>query len=133
MGSKGCVVFSREPIREYRDYLTKIHHDLTNLAWLYHMNHGIFMTPGEDEEWTLSVLHTDEDLERYLEVFETFARDVTCRGLIDRRGHLRDRVLGERGDGQARVHADVGRDRRAVADEQVLVAEHALAGVDDAA
>jgi len=42
-------------------------------------------------------------------------------------------VLGERGDGQARVHADVGGDRRAVADEQVLVAEHALAGIDHAA
>ena len=25
---------------------TKIHHELTDLAWLYHMNHGIFMTPG---------------------------------------------------------------------------------------
>ena len=80
MGSKGCVVFSSEPIREYRDYLTKIHHELTNLAWLYHMNNGIFMTPGEDEEWTLSVLHTDADLKRYLEVFETFARDVTSAG-----------------------------------------------------
>jgi glutamate-1-semialdehyde 2,1-aminomutase len=80
MGSKGCVVFSGEPIREYRDYLTKIHHDLTNLAWLYHMNNGIFMTPGEDEEWTLSVMHTDDDLKRYLEVFETFARDVTSTG-----------------------------------------------------
>ncbi len=77
MGSKGCVVFSTEPVREYRDYLTKIHHDLTNLAWLYHMNHGIFMTPGEDEEWTLSVLHADADLDRYVEVFATFARDVT--------------------------------------------------------
>jgi glutamate-1-semialdehyde 2,1-aminomutase len=78
MGSKGCVVMSAEPVREYRDYLTKIHHDLTNLAWLYHMNNGIFMTPGEDEEWTLSVLHTDAHLERYVEVFETFARDVTA-------------------------------------------------------
>jgi glutamate-1-semialdehyde 2,1-aminomutase len=80
MGSKGCVVFASEPVREYRDYLTKVHHELTNLAWLYHMNHGIFMTPGEDEEWTLSVMHTDEDLRRYLEVFETFARDVTSAG-----------------------------------------------------
>jgi glutamate-1-semialdehyde 2,1-aminomutase len=77
MGSKGCVVFATEPVREYRDYLTKIHHDLTDLAWLYHMNNGIFMTPGQDEEWTLSVLHTDADLARYVEVFETFARDVT--------------------------------------------------------
>jgi glutamate-1-semialdehyde 2,1-aminomutase len=77
LGSKGCVVFSAEPVREYRDYLTKIHHDLTNLAWLYHMNNGIFMTPGEDEEWTLSVMHSDADLQRYLDVFEQFARDVT--------------------------------------------------------
>src|SRR5215207_5907816 len=80
MGSKGCVVFSSEPIREYRDYLTKIHHDLTNLAWLYHMNNGLFMPPGEHEEWTLSVMHTDDDLKRYLEVFETFARELTSAG-----------------------------------------------------
>jgi glutamate-1-semialdehyde 2,1-aminomutase len=78
MGSKGCVVFSAEPVREYRDYLTKIDHDLTDLAWLYHMNSGIFMTPGHDEEWTLSVMHTDADLARYVEVFEDFARDVTA-------------------------------------------------------
>jgi glutamate-1-semialdehyde 2,1-aminomutase len=77
MGSKGCVVFSAEPVREYRDYQTKIQHDLSDLAWLYHMNHGIFMTPGRDEEWTLSVLHTDADLGRYVEVFAAFARDVT--------------------------------------------------------
>src|SRR3954447_22860980 len=77
LGSKGCVVFSSQDIREYRDYLTRIHHDLTNLAWLYHMNNGIFMTPGEDEEWTLSVMHADEDLKRYLDVFEMFAREVT--------------------------------------------------------
>jgi glutamate-1-semialdehyde 2,1-aminomutase len=77
MGSKGCVVFSREPILEYRDYLTRIEHDLSDLAWLYHMNAGIFMTPGQDEEWTLSVMHSDADLQRYLDVFETFAREVT--------------------------------------------------------
>jgi len=77
MGSKGCVVFSGEPVREYRDYLAKVHHHLSDLAWLYHMNNGIFMTPGQDEEWTLSVLHTEADLARYVEVFEAFARDVT--------------------------------------------------------
>lgn len=80
LGSKGCVVMSTEPILEYREYITKIHHDLTNLAWLYHMNAGIFMTPGEDEEWTLSVLHSDADLQRYVDVFEAFARDVTAAG-----------------------------------------------------
>src|SRR4029450_817331 len=43
-------------------------------------NHGIFMTPGRDEEWTLSVAHTDAHLTRYLEAFEAFARDVTWEG-----------------------------------------------------
>ena len=73
MGAKGCVIFSPEPLREYRDYLTKVDGDLSTLAWLYHMNHGIFMTPGVEEEWTLSIAHSDDDLERYVDAFEAFA------------------------------------------------------------
>ncbi len=73
LGAKGCVVFSSERLREYRDYLTKVDDDLSTLAWLVHMNHGIFMTPGVEEEWTLSLAHTDEDVQRYLDAFETFA------------------------------------------------------------
>ncbi|MDQ2622427.1 MAG: aspartate aminotransferase family protein [Actinomycetota bacterium] len=77
MGAKGCVVFSSERLYEYRDYLTKVNEELSTLAWLYHMNHGIFMTPGVEEEWTLSVAHTDADLDNYIAAFEAFARDVT--------------------------------------------------------
>src|SRR3954468_24699633 len=77
LGAKGCVVFSTEPIREYRDYLTKVDGDLSTLAWLYHMNHGVFMTPGVEEEWTLSIAHDDEHLQRYLDAFEAFASDLT--------------------------------------------------------
>lgn len=77
LGAKGCVIFSQEPIREYRDYLTKVDGELSTLAWLYHSNHGIFMTPGVEEEWTLSIAHTDEDIQHYLDAFEAFARDVT--------------------------------------------------------
>jgi glutamate-1-semialdehyde 2,1-aminomutase len=77
MGAKGCVIFAPEPLREYRDYLTKVDDELATLAWLYHMNHGIFMTPGVEEEWTLSVAHSSDDVERYVNAFETFARDVT--------------------------------------------------------
>jgi glutamate-1-semialdehyde 2,1-aminomutase len=78
LGAKGCVVFSPERMYEYRDYLSKVDEGLSTLAWLYHMNHGIFMTPGVEEEWTLSIAHSDEDLQRYLDAFETFARDVTA-------------------------------------------------------
>jgi glutamate-1-semialdehyde 2,1-aminomutase len=77
MGAKGCVVFSPERMYEYRDYLTKVDEELSTLAWLYHMNHGIFMTPGVEEEWTLSIAHTAEDRQSYLEAFESFAHDVT--------------------------------------------------------
>jgi glutamate-1-semialdehyde 2,1-aminomutase len=78
MGAKGCVIFAPEPLREYRDYLTKVDDELATLAWLYHMNHGIFMTPGVEEEWTLSLAHSDQDLERYVGAFEAFAKDVSA-------------------------------------------------------
>jgi glutamate-1-semialdehyde 2,1-aminomutase len=78
IGAKGCVVFSPTRMHEYRDYLSDVDEGLSTLAWLYHMNHGIFMTPGVEEEWTLSIAHSDEDLQRYLDAFEAFARDVTA-------------------------------------------------------
>jgi glutamate-1-semialdehyde 2,1-aminomutase len=77
MGAKGCVIFASEPMREYRDYMTKVDGDLATLAWLYHMNNGIFMTPGVEEEWTLSIAHTDEDVDRFASALETFASEVT--------------------------------------------------------
>ena len=76
IGAKGCVIFASDRLREYRDYLTKVDGDLSTLAWLYHMNHGIFMTPGVEEEWTLSIAHTDKHVQRYLDAFEAFASDL---------------------------------------------------------
>src|SRR3954453_20595716 len=77
IGAKGCVVFSSEPLREYRDYLTKVDGELSTLAWLYHMNHNIFMTPGVEEEWTISVAHSEEDLQVFADALEAFASDLT--------------------------------------------------------
>jgi glutamate-1-semialdehyde 2,1-aminomutase len=77
LGAKGCVIFAPEPIFEYRDYLTKVDAELATLAWLYHMNHGIFMTPGVEEEWTLSIAHEQEHIDRYVAAFEAFATDVS--------------------------------------------------------
>ncbi len=78
LGAKGCVVFSPQPLREYRDYLTHVDGELATLAWLYHMNNGVFMTPGVEEEWTLSVAHSEEDLERFANALEAFAGDLTA-------------------------------------------------------
>lgn len=76
LGVKGCVIFSSERLYEYRDYLSKVNEELSTLAWLYHMNHGIFMTPGVEEEWTLSIAHSQEDLDNYVNAFELFAQDL---------------------------------------------------------
>jgi glutamate-1-semialdehyde 2,1-aminomutase len=78
LGAKGCVIFAGEPLREYRDYLTKVDGDLATLAWLYHMNNGVFMTPGVEEEWTLSIAHSEDDLQRFADALEAFAKDVTA-------------------------------------------------------
>jgi glutamate-1-semialdehyde 2,1-aminomutase len=77
VSSKGCVMFAHQPIADYRSYLEHFDDQLNYLGWLYHMVNGVYMTPGADEQWTLSIMHDDRDLDRYVDVFEEFARDVT--------------------------------------------------------
>jgi glutamate-1-semialdehyde 2,1-aminomutase len=77
MAAKGCVMFASQPIVDYRSYTEYFDDDLNYLAWLYHMNHDVFMTPGGDEQWTLSIAHSDAELDHYIAVFEQFASDVT--------------------------------------------------------
>ena len=104
------MIFAPEPIYEYRDYLTKVDDELSTLAWLYHMNHGIFMTPGVEEEWTLSIAHEDEDRRRYLDAFEAFANDVT--GLGSPHGdQSRDKGCGRGRQGLLRCGRRQGRRR----------------------
>lgn len=82
MSSKGCVMFARERVVDYRSYLEHFDESLNYLAWLYHMTSGVFMTPGGDEQWTLSVAHTDAELDHYGAVFEEFAADVTGSAVV---------------------------------------------------
>jgi glutamate-1-semialdehyde 2,1-aminomutase len=77
VGSKGCVTFSPKKIVDYETFKANQDVPLTELSWLYNMNRGIYMTPGREEEWTLSVTHSFEDCDRYVEVFEEMAHDLT--------------------------------------------------------
>ncbi len=76
VGSKGCVTFSPTKVIDYETFKANQDKDLSELAWLYNMNRGIFMTPGREEEWTLSVTHTDESVDAYVQVFEAMADDL---------------------------------------------------------
>lgn len=74
--SKGVVTFSPVEIVDYATYKRHQDRELTELAWLFGMNRGIFMTPGREEEWTLSVAHREEDVDRYASVFEELASEL---------------------------------------------------------
>jgi glutamate-1-semialdehyde 2,1-aminomutase len=77
VGSKGCVTFSPAKIVDYETFKANQDPDVSELAWLFNMNRGIFMTPGREEEWTLSVTHTDEAIDQYVAVFDEMARELT--------------------------------------------------------
>jgi glutamate-1-semialdehyde 2,1-aminomutase len=77
VGAKGCVTFSPSTIVDYETFKANQDAELTELAWLYNMNRGIFMTPGREEEWTLSVTHTDAAIDAYVQVFDELASELT--------------------------------------------------------
>jgi glutamate-1-semialdehyde 2,1-aminomutase len=78
IGAKGCVTFSPVRVVDYETFKAHQDAELTELGWLWNMNRGIFATPGREEEWTLSVQHTDEAVDRYVAVFAELARALTA-------------------------------------------------------
>lgn len=77
VASKGCVTFAPEKIVDYASYKKHQDGELADLAWLYNMNRGVFMTPGREEEWTLSVQHTTADCDVFIAAFADLAADLT--------------------------------------------------------
>jgi glutamate-1-semialdehyde 2,1-aminomutase len=75
MAARGSVTYHATRIRNYRDYL-EIDKTLAYLSWLYQGNRGVLMAPGAEENWTLSVQHSVEDVERYIGTFQEMARDL---------------------------------------------------------
>jgi glutamate-1-semialdehyde 2,1-aminomutase len=77
LGAKGCVTYSVDPVKNYRDYKAT-DFDLAFANWIHGTNRGILTPPGLDEQWLVSVLHTDADIDRGLEVFEDFVAELTA-------------------------------------------------------
>ncbi|MDR0960138.1 MAG: aspartate aminotransferase family protein [Propionibacteriaceae bacterium] len=77
LASKGCVTFSTAKITDYESYIANQNAEVTELAWFWNMNRKIFMTPGREEEWTLSITHTDEAIDAYVTAFDEMAFELT--------------------------------------------------------
>jgi glutamate-1-semialdehyde 2,1-aminomutase len=75
LGAKGCVSYRPEPLRNYRDFL-ETNTDLYLASYPWMVNRGVFMTPGDEEQWTLSVQHTDADIDRYVDAFSELCAEL---------------------------------------------------------
>ena len=72
-GVNGALMLYAEEIRNYRDWL-KIDVDLWRQFWFGMVNRGVLAMPyWWDEQWTISVQHTDADIDKHLAVFEEVA------------------------------------------------------------
>jgi glutamate-1-semialdehyde 2,1-aminomutase len=71
LGCKGCVTYRPEPLTCYRDFL-ETNTDLYLASYPWMVNRGIFMTPGDEEQWTLSVQHDNSHVDLYVEAFSEF-------------------------------------------------------------
>jgi glutamate-1-semialdehyde 2,1-aminomutase len=75
LGCKGCVSYRAEPMRNYRDFLDT-NTALFEASWPWMVNRGVFMTPGDEEQWTISVQHSADDVQRYVDAFAEFCAEL---------------------------------------------------------
>jgi len=74
VGAKGCITFSSTPVRDYRDFLA-VDDRWSHCHWLFQMAGGVFLPPwGKAEQWLLSVQHTEDDVDRFLDNLAAFGR-----------------------------------------------------------
>ena len=65
-GVKGCITWSTRPVRNYRDYKAT-DFGVAELSWLWGVNRGILTPPGLDEQWLVSLAHTQADMDSLVE------------------------------------------------------------------
>ena len=72
-GANGVLMLYPQEIRNYRDWLA-IDIDLWRHYWFGMVNRGVLAQPyWWDEQWTLSVQHTDADIDHHLQAFAEIA------------------------------------------------------------
>jgi glutamate-1-semialdehyde 2,1-aminomutase len=73
VGSMGTINFKKDVMRDYRDWVV-LDRKASHAWYLGMLNEGIIpQPPGPDEQWTLSVQHTDADVEAHLKAFAKVA------------------------------------------------------------
>ena len=73
VGSMGTINFKKEVIRNYRDWVV-LDKQMSHAWYLGMLNEGIIpQPPGPDEQWTITVQHTEADIDTHLKAFAKVA------------------------------------------------------------
>ncbi len=75
VGPKGIVMFAPQRVTGYRDFIG-LDDELWASSFWFLANRGILIPPAPDDQWTLSVQHTEAEVDRYLAVFREWALEV---------------------------------------------------------
>jgi glutamate-1-semialdehyde 2,1-aminomutase len=76
IGFKGCVVFSEKKIRNYRDWLDWDDR-FSSAHWFYQHKGGVMLpNGGKVEQWMLSVQHTQDDVQKFVDNFAAYAKGL---------------------------------------------------------
>jgi len=73
LGVKGCVTWATTPVRNYRDYKAT-DFSVAELSWLWGVNRQVLTPPGLDEQWLVSLAHTEADMAYLIEDFTSLAK-----------------------------------------------------------
>jgi glutamate-1-semialdehyde 2,1-aminomutase len=75
-GVSGTVYFADHAVRNWRDFL-QVDGDRSMLYYYLCLNRGLIPSgTGPDEQWTISVQHTEADVDRHLEILGTVAKNL---------------------------------------------------------
>ncbi|MEP7378341.1 MAG: aspartate aminotransferase family protein [Chloroflexota bacterium] len=77
VGPKGCVMFTPGRVTNYRDF-TGLDSELWAASFFFLANRGVLLPPGPDDQWTLSVQHSDAEIDRYVATFRDFAQELSA-------------------------------------------------------
>jgi glutamate-1-semialdehyde 2,1-aminomutase len=75
LGAKGSITFRDKPLERYRDF-QEIDDSVFEAYWYWVINRGIYQTPGKEEQWTISVQHSEDDIDHTIEVLSEYCAAV---------------------------------------------------------
>jgi glutamate-1-semialdehyde 2,1-aminomutase len=81
-GVSGTVFFADHPVRDWRSFLT-VDGARSMLYYYLCLNQGLLPSgTGPDEQWTISVVHTDHDVDEYLATLTAIAPKLSGRPVV---------------------------------------------------